>query len=299
MRLSELKIDNEELNIFRDSEFDALGMSTSKFRNEKVLAFLSEIKFLDSILENGNIVALILKEDDYNEKVFPERYGIIFSKNPKLTFYEIHNQLVDDGFYWERFENEISNSAMVSSSAFVDKNSVKIGNNSIIEPGAIIHYGTIIGDNVIIRSGSVIGSNGFQYLNVEDRVFSVKTGGRVVINNNVEIQHNSCVDRGVLGGDTYIDENVKVDNLVHIAHDDIIGARTFITAGVKLSGRVTIGSDCWIGVNATISNGIYIGNKSKISIGSVVTKDVPDNSTVTGNFAIEHSKFISFIKSIR
>ena len=299
MRLSELKIDNQELFVFKDSEFDALGMSTSKFQNEKVLAFLSERKFQDSILENGNIVALILKEEDYNEKAFGEGYGIIFSKNPKLTFYEIHNQLVDDCFYWKRFENEISNSAKVSSNAFVDKNSVKIGNNSIIEPGVIIHSGTIIGDNVIIRSGSVIGSNGFQYLNVEDRVFSVKTGGRVMIKNNVEIQHNSCVDRGVLGGDTYIDEYVKVDNLVHIAHDDVIGARTFITAGVNLSGRVTIGSDCWIGVNATVSNGISIGNNSKISLGSVVTKNVPDNSTVTGNFAIEHSKFISFMKSIR
>lgn len=299
MKLSELKLIIPEIIVAKDSEFDSLGMATSTFFDEKVLAFLSDNKYTDSILNNRNIVSIILKSEDYEKGIIPDNYGIILSNNPKLMFYKIHNTLVDRNFYWEDFHNEISESAKISPHAIIDSKSVKIGNNSIIDSGVIIHSGSIIGDNVVIRSGSIIGSNGFQYLNVGDCVYSVKSGGRVVIKNNVEIQHNTCVDRGMLGGDTYIDEYVKVDNLVHIAHDDRIGARTFITAGVNLSGRVTIGTDCWIGVNATISNGISIGNNSKVTLGSVVTRNVPDNSTVSGNFAIDHLKFISFLKSIR
>jgi UDP-3-O-[3-hydroxymyristoyl] glucosamine N-acyltransferase len=125
------------------------------------------------------------------------------------------------------------------------------------------------------------------------------TAGKAVIKDNVEVQHNCCIDRGILGKDTILEKNVKLDNFVHIAHDDYIGERTFITAGAKLAGRVTIGRDCWIGVNATISNGINIGDNCRVTLGSVVTKDVLPNSTVTGNFAIDHKKFIEFIKSIR
>ena len=96
-----------------------------------------------------------------------------------------------------------------------------------------------------------------------------------------------------------LQDNVKVDNFVHIAHDCVIGERTLITAGVKFGGRTIVGNDCWIGINSTISNGLNIGNNVTISLGSVVTRDVADNLTVTGNFAIEHKKFIDFIKSIR
>jgi len=299
MRLIELKEIVTNLEITNDSEFNALGMATTKFTEEKVLAFLSEENYLEAILNNKNIAALITTKQIYDKKIIPDEYGLIISDNPKLHFYEIHNRLVENEFYWAKFENKISDTAVISDGAYIEDHSVIIGENSIIEPGVVIHSGSIIGDNVIVRSGSNIGTNGFQFLNLGKKVISVNTGGRAVIKDNVEIQHNCCVDRGVLGGNTILSEYVKLDNFVHIAHDDIIGERTFITAGVKLAGRVTIGEDCWIGVNATVSNGISIGNNCKITLGAVVTMSVPDNSTVSGNFAIEHSKFIDFIKSIR
>lgn len=299
MRITELKEMMADLIITNDSDFDALGMATTKFNDERVLAFLSDEKFLEAILANKNIVALITTKQIYDKKIIPDEYGVIISDNPKLHFYEIHNKLVENEFYWAKFDNRIADTAIISDGAYVEDNSILIGENSIIEPGAVVHSGSIIGDNVIIRSGSKIGTNGFQFLNDGKKVVSVKTGGRVVIKDNVEIQHNCCVDRGVLGGDTILSQYVKLDNFVHVAHDDIIGERTFITAGVKLAGRVTVGEDCWIGVNATISNGISIGNNCKITLGAVVTRSVPDNSTVSGNFAIEHSKFIDFIKTIR
>ena len=125
------------------------------------------------------------------------------------------------------------------------------------------------------------------------------SAGRVVLEDYVEIQHLSCVDRGVFGGETLIKKYAKIDNLVHIAHDDIIGERTHIVAGTALGGRVTIGSDSWTGINATISNGITIGDDATVSLGSVVTRDVPSDETVTGNFAIDHKKFLDNLRKIR
>jgi len=299
MNLNELINLMPKIEVINDSEFNALGMATTIFNDEKVLAFLADEKFLNTICENKNIVALITTKEIYNKSIIPENLGLVLADNPKLFFYEIHNILSEREFYWKKFNNSIADSAVISDGAYIEDHSVIIGENSIIEPGVVVHSGSIIGDNVIVRSGSKIGTNGFQFLNVSDKVVSVKTGGRAIIKDNVEIQHNCCVDRGVLGGDTNLCEYVKLDNFVHIAHDDIIGERTLITAGVKLAGRVIIGSDCWIGVNATITNGVSIGNNSKITLGAVVTRSIPANSTVSGNFAIDHAKFIEFIKSIR
>jgi len=299
MSLKSITNKNKEWIVKSNCEFDTLGMATSKYPNKKVLSFISDEKYVKSILENKNIVGLICTEEIYERYKDLKNYGVVLAQNPKKVFFQIHNILAESGFYWKKFNNQISESSYISNKAIIGEHSIKIGDNCIIEPGVVIHPGTIIGDNVIIRSGSQIGSSGFQFVKTENNIIPVLTAGRVIIRDNVEIQHNCCIDRGVLGGDTVLDSNVKLDNFVHIAHDDYIGERTFITAGAKLSGRVTIGKDCWIGVNATISNGISIGNNCRISLGSVVTKDVPSGKTVTGNFAIEHSKFIEFIKSIR
>lgn len=287
------------ITVMRDADFDALGMATSLFREERVLSFLADNRFLQAVVDNVNITTIVTTQHIYDNSKMPENLGIIISDDPKLSFYEIHNILVETDFYWRKFENRVAASAMISERAVIAENSVSIGSNSVIEPGVVVHSGSIIGDNVIIRSGSQIGTTGFQFVNRGESVFVVKTGGRAVIKDNVEIQHNCCVDRGVLGGDTVVSEFVKIDNCVHIAHDDFIGKRTFITAGVKMGGRVTIGQDCWIGVNATLTNGINIGNNCKVTLGAVVTRNVADGSTVSGNFAIDHSRFLEFIKSIR
>lgn len=299
MDLKELCRLNSECILVSNAEFDTLGMITSKFPGKRVLSYVASDKYIEDLLNNKNIVAIICTQEMYDKNPDFINYGIILSENPKKTFFDIHNKLADMEFYWKKFPNNISQTAKISEKAIIGEHSIQIGDNTIVEAGVVIHPGTIIGNNVIIRSGTQIGSSGFQFNNTGDSVLSVKSAGRVVIKDNVEIQYNTCVDRGLLGGDTVLDCDVKVDNLVHIAHDDYIGERTFIIAGVAIGGRVIIGKDCWLGINATVSNGINIGDNCKISLGSVVTKDVPSNTTVSGNFAIEHSKFIQFIKSIR
>lgn len=299
MKLSEIAALVQEVKMVKEADVNMLGMATTLYHGESVLSFLGDAKFLNALLENKDIKAIIVSQDIYDVTEFPKELGILIADNPKHKFYEIHNALTETDFYFKKFENQISPKAQISPFACIGDHSIVIGDDCIIEPQVVIHPGCIIKEKVIIRSGSQIGTNAFQFLNTGDKVITVKTAGRTVIENNVEIQHNCCVDRGAFGGDTILKEYVKLDNFVHIAHDDVIGERTLITAGVNLSGRVTIGKDSWIGVNATIANGLTIGENVTISLGSVVTRNVESNKTVTGNFAIDHARFIEFIKSIR
>lgn len=298
MKLSQIINVLNDTKLIKDSDFNQLGMATSNFSEHGVLSFLIDNKFLDSIKNNKNISAVITTEE-LVENFTDGKIGIIVSENPKLTFYKLHNYLVEKEFYWKKFANEIHPTALISKNAIIANDSIKIGKNSRIEDGVIIHRGVIIGDNVMIRSNTVIGSSGFQFLSDSHTVTPVKTGGLLYINDSVEIQHNCCIDRGVLGGKTILRNNVKIDNFVHIAHDCVIGERTLITAGVKFGGRTVVGKDCWLGINSTISNGLVIGDNVTVSLGSVVTRNIANNATVTGNFAIDHSKFIAFLKTIR
>ncbi len=225
--------------------------------------------------------------------------SIINCKNPKKKFNDLHKILAENHLYWEEFESEIDETANISEFTNVPDKNVKIGKNTVIEENVVIYPGSIIGDNVIIRAGSIIGARGFQFLKDEDKVYPVISAGRVVIDNNVEVMNNSVLDVGVFGDDTYIGEYVKIDKLCHIAHDCKIGKRTFIISCTIVAGRVEIGEDCRVGCNSTILNGIKIGDRVSVSLGSVVTKNIESDTKVSGNFAIEHKKFIENLKLMR
>lgn len=299
MKLSELSRIRPELQLKVDGEFDALGMVTSKFSTEKVLTFIENIKYMDSLLANPNVTGILCSKTIYESMSFPDGIGVVVTPNPRLDFYQIHNYLAESEFYWKKTENSIHPTSIIHPTAVLYDHSIVIGSNCLIEANVVIHPGTFIGNNCIIRSGSQVSTSGFQFLNTGEEIVSVISGGRVVIEDYVEIQHLTCIDKGVFGGDTVIKKYAKIDNLCHIAHDDIIGERANVVAGTALGGRVTLGDDSWTGINSTVSNGITVGENAFVSLGSVVTRDVPDGATVTGNFAIDHQKFLENLKKIR
>jgi UDP-3-O-[3-hydroxymyristoyl] glucosamine N-acyltransferase len=104
----------------------------------------------------------------------------------------------------------------------------------------------------------------------------------VKIGSNVRIGSYVCIDRGNLK-DTIIEDGVKIDNLVHIAHNVKIGKNTMVVAGTVVCGSVEIGDNCFIGANSVIRQHLKIGNNVTIGMGSVVTKDIPDGETWAGN----------------
>ena len=176
---------------------------------------------------------------------------------------------------------------------------MQIGDNVIVEEFVSIKPNTVIGDNCVIMAGCVLGANGLEYKSIgEEHVYIEHVGG-TVIGNNVVLHSNVAVPKAVFPYEnTIIEDGTKVDTLTLISHGSHIGENCIITAGTVTAGRVTVGDDCFLGPGTTVAHNLSIGNSSVTGIGSVVTKSLEDNSVVSGNFAIEHQKFIKHIKEI-
>ncbi len=160
-----------------------------------------------------------------------------------------------------------------------------------IHPTAIINWPYVeIGKNVKIGPGCTIGFDGFGYERNEDgRYEKFPHYGRVIIEDDVEIQANVNIDRGTLG-DTIIGEGTKIDSLVHIAHNAEIGKNCIIVCLSCIAGSDKIGDNSWIAPGAIIRDGITVGKGSVVGMGAIVTKDVEDNVTVIGNPARKMEK---------
>ncbi len=207
------------------------------------------------------------------------------------------NTVIEDK---KEFETIIGEGCEISNLASISKNNVRIGNNVKIEEFVVIRENTVIEDNSIIRAGVVLGGEGYEYKRVDGIIMNVNHCGGVIIGESVEVQYNGCIDKALYPWDnTIIGSHSKLDNLVHIEHGVKIGNRCLIASRTTFGGRTIIGDDSWVGLGAIISNGLTLGNKVSVSFGSVVTKSLKDGEKVSGNFAINHNKYIDFIKSIR
>jgi len=168
-----------------------------------------------------------------------------------------------------------------ASTAHIDTD-VTIGEGSIIYANVTIYRDTIIGKRCILHSNCVIGSDGFGYEKDENgQWFKIAHLGRVVLRDDVEIGAGSCVDRGTLG-DTVIEDNVKIDNLVHVAHNVRIGKNSQITANSVISGSCSIGANVWLSPGSILKDGLTIGDNAFIGLGSVVARDVERDIRVFG-----------------
>ncbi|MBK8464387.1 MAG: UDP-3-O-(3-hydroxymyristoyl)glucosamine N-acyltransferase [Chloracidobacterium sp.] len=156
---------------------------------------------------------------------------------------------------------------------------VKVGKNCVLHPNVFVEDGCTIGDNVILHSGVVIGADGFGYVRDADYYVKFPQIGTVVIEDDVEIGANSCIDRGALG-ETRIGKGTKIDNLVQIAHNVQIGKRVVIAAQTGISGSTVIEDDCIIGGqvgmgdHARVMSGAVIGSQAGVLPGKIVRPGV-------------------------
>jgi UDP-3-O-[3-hydroxymyristoyl] glucosamine N-acyltransferase len=155
----------------------------------------------------------------------------------------------------------------------------------VLERTPDVEVTIIASKDVKIGDYTSIGNDGFGFYKGK----RVPHRGVVMINSGVEIGNNVCIDRAVVGK-TDIGFDVKIDNLVHIAHGVKIGNGSTIVAGAVICGSVTIGENVWVGANACIRQHLTIGDNAVIGMGSVVVKDVLAGQTVVGNPAKQLSK---------
>ena len=193
---------------------------------------------------------------------------------------------------------QINANSVIEENTFIDENviiysncvigpNVNIGKNTVIYPNNTISN-TSLGNNCIIQSGCVVGDSGFGFT-ISDKI-EIKHSGDVVIGNNVQIGSNTTIDRASIDS-TIIANNVRIDNLVQIAHSVFIGNNTIIAAQVGIAGSAYVGKNCIIGGQVGISGHLTIGNYVTIAGKSGVTKNIKDESIVAGFPAIDIKKW--------
>ena len=172
----------------------------------------------------------------------------------------------------------------IGAGCVIERN-VSIGDNTVLEANVTIKHGTQIGQHCHLFSGCVIGNDGFGYAEqTSDKanIYWVKIPqvGRVIIHNFVDIGANTTIDRGTID-DTVIEEGVKLDNLIQIAHNCRIGAHTVIAGCTGIAGSAIIGKHCKIGGAAMILGHLNIADEVTISPGSMIMRSINMAGTYT------------------
>ena len=223
-----------------------------------------------------------------------EKHSFKFSANPQLAYYyftkKISDQLTQN--------NQLKEYKVLDNGARIGEN-VSLGDDVRIGAGAIIEHDSWIGDHVFIGNGAiiqrakiekhvrigentVIGADGYNLVRDENgNLLSMPTLGRVEISQGVTINSNCTISAG-LAGVTRIGSFSHIDSLSHIHHDCQIGEEVEIASSVSMGGFTTINAGSFIGIGTNIKNRITIGKNVLIGMGSVVIKDIPDESKAYG-----------------
>jgi UDP-3-O-[3-hydroxymyristoyl] glucosamine N-acyltransferase len=266
--------------------------------NEKSLVWIAKDKQNKAELVKETLAAIIVSDFEFAEQheAFQDKC-LIAVENPKLTFIRIV-----DKFFATKPPYGIHPTAFVSPKAKLHPNvyigpfcyvgECEIGEGSYLFGHNHLYDGVRIGKNVTVHAGTVMGADGFGYQRNELNEFEKFPHiGGIVIEDNVEIGSNTCIDRGTLD-DTIVKEGAKIDNLVHIAHNVIVGKHAAVIAHAMIGGSTDLGDYSWIAPSAALRDRIAVGKNSTVGLGAVLTKNVPDGETWLGNPAKEISEFL-------
>ena len=166
-----------------------------------------------------------------------------------------------------------------------------IGDDTLLYPNVVVREGCTIGARVIVHSGTVIGSDGFGYVENQGRHYKIPQLGGVTIEDDVEVGANVTIDRATLG-QTLIKQGTKIDNLVQIAHNVTIGAHSILVAQVGVAGSTRVGHHVMIGGQAGLTDHVVIGDQVMIAARAGVTRSIEPNQIVSGAPAMPHETWV-------
>ena len=183
----------------------------------------------------------------------------------------------------------IGDNTMIYPHAFVGDD-VKIGTGCIIYPNVTIYHGCQIGNNVTVHAGSVIGADGFGFAPTQEGYEKIPQIGIVVIEDNVEIGANTCIDRSTMG-QTIIRKGVKLDNLVQIAHNCEVGENTVMSAQVGLAGSSKVGQWCMFGGQVGLAGHLTVGDRTFLGGQSGVNSNIKGDVQLIGSPVMDPKSF--------
>ena len=268
-----------------DEDFPVLGMNEIHIVEEGDIVFVDHPKYYDKALQSKATIILINKQVEC-----PKGKALLISDDPFRDF----NKLTEFFKPFQKSTSLIAPSAQIGENTIIQPgafigNNVKIGDNCIIHSNVSIYDDCIIGNNVNIHAGTILGADAFYYKKRPEGFDRVKSGGRVVIQDNVDLGALCTIDRGV-SGDTTIKKGTKIDNQVHIGHDTVIGEKCLIASQVGIAGCVVIEDEVTIWGQVGITSGITIGKKAVILAQSGISKSLEGEQTYFGYPAEEARK---------
>ncbi len=259
---------------------EAIGINEIHKVEPGDLVFVDHPKYYDKCINSAATFIIINKKT-----AVPEGKSLLVTDNP----FEAYCKIVNHFNPFTPAEKMISDRSVIGEGSYVYPGSfighnVRIGTNCIIYPNVTIMDNCIIGNDVMIQAGSVIGSDAFYYNTKKDRAQWFKkmpSGGRVVIEDGVEIGAGCTIDRGV-SHDTIIGSGTKFDNTIHIGHDTVIGKNCLIAAHVVVAGYVVIEDGVTLWGQTVVNKTLTIGANAVLLGRTGVSNSLEGNRTYWG-----------------
>ena len=276
------------------------------------LSFLANPKYTNFIYETKSSIVLVNKDFEPEHEVkatlikvdnayesLAKLMNLYEMSQPKKTGIDPLASISDkakigDGCYVGPFAcieegAIIGNNVYIHPHATVGSNA-KIGDNCIIYPHVTIYHDCRIGNNCILHAGAVIGADGFGFAPSPEGYEKIPQIGIVILEDNVEIGANTCIDRATMGA-TIIHKGVKLDNLVQIAHNVEVGSNTVMASQVGIAGSAKIGEWCMFGGQVGVAGHIKVGNKVTVGAQSGIPGNTKSDIAIMGYPAIDHKQF--------
>ncbi|WP_298946682.1 UDP-3-O-(3-hydroxymyristoyl)glucosamine N-acyltransferase [uncultured Polaribacter sp.] len=277
-----------------NANFEILGINEIHVVEKGDIVFVDHPKYYDKALNSNATIILINKS-----VACPEGKSLLISEDPFRDFNKITNH----------FNPFIASKASISDSAKIGENTiiqpnvfignnVNIGKNCIIHSNVSIYDNSVIGNNVTIHANTVLGADAFYYKNRPEGFDKLLSGGRVVLEDHVDLGASCTIDKGVTG-DTTIKAGTKIDNQVHVGHDTVIGKKCLIASQTGIAGCVIIEDEVTIWGQVGTNSGITIGKGAVILGQTGVTKSVPGNKTYFGTPISESRKKLKEMAEIK
>ncbi len=253
--------------------------------NVSTLDWVNPVKVNKQVIAESSEARVILVDKDVQPI---EGKVLLVVKNPKVCLAKIGNE-----FFADRFVPGIHPTAVVDSEAKLGKDvyigpysvvgKANIGDGTVIESHVRIYDCVTMGRNCHIKDGAILGGVGFGFEKDEQgNRFRFPQIGSLIMGDEVEVGGNTCIDRGALS-DTIIGSHTKINNLCHIAHNNVIGENVEITGCVNISGGNVIDDNVWLAPNSSLVGYIHIGEGAVLGMGAVAVKDIPAHEVWVGN----------------